>query len=141
MLRFLVRLYATVFELDFKFLLSDTFFTLKHFLFYFYRLMEGLLISDPNSLENTMKCPACKNWLSAPIRMCLNGHVICNTCLKTMKRNGPVSCMECRQGDYVARALTVEAMCSSLSVTCEFGCGKVDTCVVMSEHEAQCDIR
>ncbi|CAH0550410.1 unnamed protein product [Brassicogethes aeneus] len=84
-----------------------------------------------------LECPICTNYMSPPIRQCVVGHSVCETCRKKLKK-----CALC-QGQFTdARNLTLESLAQKMRYPCihkTSGCQKRLTFVERDKHEERCN--
>ncbi|ESQ44494.1 hypothetical protein EUTSA_v10006392mg [Eutrema salsugineum] len=86
---------------------------------------------------DVIDCPVCFNTLTIPIYQCDNGHVICYTCHKKLRKK----CATCSL-HIGSRNRAMEQVLQHLRVPCpnsEFGCPKNVTYDERSRHLQQCD--
>lgn len=88
---------------------------------------------------NALKCPVCKNFLSAPVRSCIYGHLICEQCYENSTSN---NCIECRSKDgYNTRNITIEMFLEMFRTVCKYGCKEQITVQEANKHFAKCKYR
>ncbi|CAG9324065.1 unnamed protein product [Blepharisma stoltei] len=95
--------------------------------------MDGLL--STSSLQNSLECPVCFEYLAPPVYQCPNGHSICSRCHQHVP-----TCPECRSDmSQSYRNLTIEKILESIQVKCRFpGCDVITTLSARSAHLSSC---
>ena len=88
------------------------------------------------SLLSVLECPVCMEYMRPPIRMCVNGHNICNICRPKLD-----VCPTCRKQFVSTRNVGLEKLAQEVKYPCtyrQFGCEEVFAHDKLVEHETRC---
>jgi len=93
--------------------------------------------TDPEqSLLNRLVCPECLEYMRPPIRMCANGHKICDNC-----RQKGSKCQTCSSHFVSARNLALEDLARQVMYPCKYrssGCVEMFNHAKIARHQATC---
>ncbi|PSN32486.1 hypothetical protein C0J52_25186 [Blattella germanica] len=95
--------------------------------------------SLPEVLLDQIECPICLQYMTPPIKQCLNGHNICKDCRHKIKK-----CPVCRENLADIRNLTAESMSRLITHPCvnkKFGCTGHFLLDFKEKHEKTCLFR
>jgi hypothetical protein len=87
-------------------------------------------------LLKELECPVCLEYMSSPIKMCRNGHNICNSCRLRVS-----TCPTCKEQFINARNITLENIAATIKYPCEnreAGCEETFSLNNISIHQSQC---
>ncbi|XP_072391397.1 E3 ubiquitin-protein ligase Siah1-like [Diabrotica undecimpunctata] len=90
-------------------------------------------------LQRELECPICFNYLQIPIRMCITGHSICDTC-----RNKLIVCPICESGFSNGSNISLESIIPLLKFPCKFrdrGCQNLLFHCDRLAHETDCSYK
>jgi len=97
-------------------------------------------MADPKQLDwdllKELECPVCLEYMESPIKMCENGHTICDSCGSQVSK-----CPSCRGTFTKARNFTLGRIAATAIFPCknrEAGCGKTFTVNHKNSHQSQC---
>lgn len=109
----------------------------------------GFLITDNDSetisikcydrLIEELKCPGCAVPMRSPIRLCAQGHSICDKCTKILEK-----CPLCKESFTLIRSLTVEALSAKAQFCCSYsmaGCKVRLPLELLDWHQNQCQLK
>ena len=88
------------------------------------------------SLLSVLECSVCMEYMRPPIRMCVNGHSICNICRPKLD-----DCPICRRQFLKTRNVGLEKLVQEVKYPCtyrQFGCEEVLVHDKLDEHQAKC---
>jgi len=88
------------------------------------------------SLLSELECPVCMEYMRPPVRMCVNGHNICNICRPNLPH-----CPTCRKRFLSTRNVAVEKLAREVKYPCtysQFGCKEVFAHDKLGEHQVKC---
>jgi hypothetical protein len=87
-------------------------------------------------LLKELECPVCLEYMTSSIKMCENGHNICDSC-----RSRISTCPTCK-GEFIkGRNITLERIAAAAIYPCknrEAGCEQTFTVDEISSHESEC---
>ena len=98
--------------------------------------MEDLLRALDQDLLKNLECPVCMQYMVPPIKLCTNGHNICNKCKGTVQR-----CPTCRAEFSEIRNVALENIAGSQLYPCvnrQRGCLELFSIEHIAEHRAVC---
>jgi hypothetical protein len=97
-------------------------------------------MADPKQLDwdllKELECPVCFEYLESPIKLCENGHSICDGCGLQVPK-----CPSCRGTFTEARNFTLERIAATAIYPCknrEAGCGETFTVNHKNSHKSEC---
>ncbi|XP_063231785.1 E3 ubiquitin-protein ligase sina-like isoform X1 [Bacillus rossius redtenbacheri] len=96
--------------------------------------MSSLALSQ--SLQATLRCPSCDNYMRAPIRQCASGHSVCGPCVSEKP-----DCPRCRRSFIETRNFGLQAIAERVKLPCPNSCeGCVVTCLQadLGDHLGNC---
>lgn len=103
--------------------------------------MEEFDISKEDWVRELLECPVCFEIPLPPIRLCVEGHIVCNECRGRTKGICPL----CRGPNSQARNLLAEGIVARIKTSCKyakFGCGFTGKLTELRDHwERECDYR
>ena len=88
------------------------------------------------SLLSELECPVCTEYMRSHIRMCVNGHNICNICRPKL-----ADCPTCRKRFLNTRNVVLEKLAREIKYPCmyrHFGCKEVFARDMLDEHQVRC---
>jgi E3 ubiquitin-protein ligase SIAH1 len=88
------------------------------------------------SLLTELECPVCLEYIRPPIRLCENGHKICNICRQKVNR-----CPSCRQEFLDIRNLALEDLARQVKYPCKYrsyGCTELFNHDTVGKHQKIC---
>lgn len=95
---------------------------------------------NADTLKSTLECPVCMETAFPPIFQCKEGHIICDSCKKTLPE--PKKCPTCRIALGHIRCRAVEESARNLAVPCpQEGCCETPLYQDLQTHVEKCDYR
>jgi len=91
-------------------------------------VLQGLL--------EELECPVCREYVVAPIAMCVSGHSVCTTCRYKMYR-----CPVCTKPFSISRNYALENIAGKMMYPCKYqeeGCNESLTLQQRAAHHAEC---
>lgn len=88
-------------------------------------------------LHKLLECPVCYDKLSPPVTSCVNGHVVCDKCRKSLQ-----NCPTCRDKFTTLQQTFLNQLLEAIPVNCKNaanGCLKLIPIIEMRDHEKNCD--
>ena len=98
--------------------------------------MDDLSRALDEDLMKDLVCPVCLEYMLPPIKLCTNGHNICNNCRKRVQR-----CPTCRAEFLETRNVALENFARRLKYPCEnrqSGCLEFFSNEHIAKHQAGC---
>ena len=114
---------------------------------------EGLLLPCNNTttalgvdgLQESLTCVICGNLMLPPLKQCLNGHLVCNVCLVSIRRvkggKAAAVCPTCRVEGIEGRNLALEHLASKRKWPClaaNNGCTQRLEYCDLKKHKSTC---
>jgi len=98
--------------------------------------MESESTDLEQSLLMHLECPVCMEYMRPPIRLCANGHKICNICKQKVNK-----CPTCREGFVNTINLALEDLAGQMMYPCKYrsnGCTETFNHDKNVGHQASC---
>jgi len=98
--------------------------------------MDDMSRALDEALLKDLECPVCMEYMVPPIKLCTNGHNICNRCRQTVQ-----FCPTCRTKFSEVRCLALENIARRQKYPClnkEGGCLELLSIENIAEHQALC---
>lgn len=112
---------------------------IRNWISVWYRSLEVARSPSQDDIVSFLECPVCFELPLPPIRMCIQGHIICADCCCRLKK-----CPLCQQKIDIGRNFFAENFLNQSIIKCKF---KVDGCKEelpgekMKQHMQTCDFR
>ena len=87
-------------------------------------------------LLKELECPVCVEYMASPIKMCVNGHNVCNSC-----RSRVSTCPTCKGRFNDVRNISLENIAAAIIYPCrnrEAGCTETFTADDIIKHQSVC---
>jgi len=101
--------------------------------------MDDLSRALDESVLSDLECPVCMEYMVPPIKLCTNGHSICNICRQSVQ-----CCPTCRASFTETRNVALENIARRVKYPCtnrQGGCLDVFSIEHIAEHQAVCVYR
>lgn len=97
-------------------------------------------VNQENSVLCALECPVCRDHMPPPIRQCLGGHSICQSCFQKVE-----FCPVCRSHkDPISRSWALEKIYESIQIPCKnayAGCLVSREGLAIRKHQDECNYK